>query len=114
MKQLTLILLILAPVFASAQKDFDYTLTFSKVTTYTPVTVLRNDTAVKEMNVILVKRSGKLTLFSGGGPIKEYNVLYRGTQNGMVVYMAGMRDISVIPTEPIARIIDNGVVTLYQ
>lgn len=109
-----LLFLLFSPLLASAQKDFDYSLTFTKCTTITQLSLTKGDTAVKQAEFIAVKRGNKLEVFSGGGPVRSYPILYRGVKNGILIYMDGIKDINVNPLGPVLYIKDGDKTYLYQ
>jgi hypothetical protein len=115
MKKAIVIVLSFIPFLAFSQKDFDYTLKFTKCTTYTLVALNKTDTAVKNSDFTVSKIGSKLTVYNGGGPVKAYKLLYRGTRNSIdMVYLCDWIDIDVAPTEPFIRIVDSGKVIVYQ
>lgn len=114
MKKVFLFASLLLSLSASAQHDFDYKLTFGKRTVITPVSVGKYDTVVTKMSFTLDKTAYKLTIFGGGGPLAGYTVIFRGIQNGAMIYSAGLADIAVVPYGPVLEVRDGFKQTIYQ
>lgn len=114
MKKVFLFALVLIALSATAQKDFNYNLTFTKVTVITALTLTKGDTVVKAVTVTVDKTSSKLMIYMGGGPAKAYLVYFRGAENGTLIYSAGLADILVAPFAPAMKITEGEKTYLYH
>lgn len=116
MKKAIIFCILCSPLLALAQKDFDYSLVFTKCTVYHIVGVNKIDTSAKDIDYKMIKAGMSMTVYAGGGPIEALKpLIYRGLNRlGQLVYFSGVKDIQVSPLEPFLRISDGDKISVYQ
>jgi hypothetical protein len=113
MKKAFIIALFLSPLACVAQRDFNYSITFTKRTTYWMENGKRDTTSVP-VDITIEKHGTKLSISNSPSPATIYTVIYRGYQQGTFFYISGFKDIAIAPIEGIMRIVDGGKTELYQ
>jgi hypothetical protein len=113
MKKL-LFLIFLLPLFASAQKDFDYSFLFTKRIVYTVLSPKKIDSVITDGEFIVTKKRSKLVVTHSTDSAKSYNILFLSVQDSSILfYMNGINQILVNPIAPAIRISNRESVILY-